>query len=125
MRLVQVLQWPLIAIVITGMAHLVAEAALPDLKTAFVPASLAPLLLTYGLWVGHRGIRVGASFAEAVLSGVVLGLLPLALDVVGFGILLGRGTDTGLVNGVFGLLMITFGALVGAGFELSDRRAAA
>lgn len=123
MRLVEILRWPVIALVITGMVHLAAEAALPDLRTAFGPGSLAPLLLGYGLWVGFRGSQSGASFGEAVLAGVVLGLLPLALEVVGFGILLGRGTNAGLVAGVFGLLMITFGALLGAGFERSSRRA--
>jgi hypothetical protein len=121
MRLIEILRWPVIAIVITGMLHLAAEAALPDLKTAFVPASLAPLLLAFGLWVGSRGAQLGASFPEAVLAGAVLGLLPLALDVVGFGILLNRGTNAGLVAGVFGLLTVTFGALLGAGYRLSGR----
>lgn len=55
----------------------------------------------------------------------MLGLLPLALDVVGLGILLGRGTSAGLVAGVFSLLMITFGALAGAGFDLGGRRTGA
>ena len=96
MRLVEILRWPVIALVITGMVHLAAEAALPDLRNAFGPGSLAPLLLVYGLWVGFRGSRMGASFPEAVLAGVLLGLLPLALDIVGFGVLLGRGTSTGL-----------------------------
>jgi len=119
MRLVEILRWPVIALVITGMLHLAAEAILPDLKAAFVPTSLAPILFTYGLWTGYRGVGMGASFVESAVAGVVLGLLPLALDVVGFGMLLGRGVDAGVVSGAFGLLTITFGALAGAGFAKS------
>jgi len=121
MRLVDILRWPVIALVITGSLHLAAEVVLPDLRTAFVPTSLAPLLLSYGLWVGYRGVGLGASVAEAVVAGAALGLLPLALDVVGFGILLDRGVDAGLIGGVFGLAMIFFGSLVGAGFAASGR----
>jgi hypothetical protein len=120
-RLVDILRWPVIALVITGSLHLAAEAALPDLQAAFVPTSLAPLLLTYGLWVGYRAMGMGASVAEAVAAGAALGLLPLALDVVGFGIFLDRGVDAGLVGGMFGLAMIVFGSLVGAGFAASGR----
>ena len=35
--------------------------------------------------------------------------------------ILGRGTDTGVLAGVFGMAVIVFGSLIGAGFALSGR----
>ena len=115
----RILLWPVIGLVITGMWHLAIEAIWPDLQTFFVPAVLAPLLLSYGAWVGYRAVTSGVGFVMAVGAGVLLGLLPLGLDIVGFGMLLGRGLTEGAVAGIFGLSVITFGALLGAGFARS------
>jgi hypothetical protein len=67
-----------------------------------IPAALAPLLLAYGIWVGYRAITVGENFGHAILAAAILGLLPVMLDVVGFGLILGRGTHAGLLSGIFG-----------------------
>jgi hypothetical protein len=112
--------WPVIALVVTGLWHFTIEAIWPDLQATFVPAVLAPLLLVYGVWVGYRAIMLGAGLVVAVGAGMILGLLPLGLDIVGFGMVLGRGLDHGLLAGVFGLSFITFGALIGAGFANSE-----
>lgn len=119
MRLVDDLRWPVGALVLTGMAHLAAEAMRPDLRGAFTPTTIGPILLIYGLWVGYRLVDHGASFVAALAAGALVGLLPLALDVVGFGILLGRGVDVGLTAGAFGLLVVLFGTVAGAGYASS------
>ena len=116
MRLVDGLRWPIFALIVTGAVHLAAEAVRPDLRNDFTPATIGPLLLVYGLWVGYGLVVRGASFVQAVAAGFGVGLLPLALDVVGFGIILGRGVDAGLTAGAFGLLVVFFGALAGAGY---------
>jgi len=41
------------------------------------------------------------------------------LDVIGFGIVLGRGVGQGVLSGVFGMSYIVFGTLVGIGFARS------
>jgi len=46
-------------------------------------------------------------------------LLPLLLDVVGFGMLLGRGVSPGMVAGVFGFSMVLIGSIIGGGFAVS------
>lgn len=119
MRLVDGLRWPIFALVVTGAVHLGAEALRPDLRNDFTPGTIGPVLLVYGLWVGYGLVVRGASFAQAVTAGVAVGLLPLALDVIGFGIVLGRGFDVGLTAGAFGLLVVLFGALAGAGYASS------
>jgi hypothetical protein len=43
--------------------------------------------------------------------------------IIGFGQILGRGTDAGVLAGVFGFAVIVFGSLIGAGFALSGREA--
>lgn len=65
------------------------------------------------LWVG--------TYLHAIVAAAILGVRPVVLDVVGFGLILGRGTETGVLAGVFGLAVIVFGSLVGAGFALSGQ----
>lgn len=120
----KILMWPVIGLVLTGITHLAIEAIWPDLQTFFIPPTLAPLLLAYGAWVGYRGVSFGAGFVPAVVAGVAVGLLPLGLEIIGFGLLLGRGVDHGILAGVFGMAYITFGAVLGAGFAKSGEAAA-
>src|SRR5437773_10829281 len=110
--LIKTLKWPVISLLITGMLHFVLEAVYPDLKTIFGPAVLAALLLVYGLWVGFRMVQGGGIYAQALVAALILGLLPLMLDVFGFGLILQRGLVAGLLAGLFGLSMIVWGALV-------------
>ena len=121
-RLTRVLTWPVISLLITGGLHFTLEAIWPDLKATFIPAVLAPLLLGYGAWVGYRMVSAGGSYVEAVVAGAILGLLPVVLDVVGFGVILGRGTTAGTLAAAFGFSMIVFGALLGGGVRASQPR---
>jgi hypothetical protein len=68
---------------------------------------------------GLRAVKFGAGFVPALASGLILGLLPLGLEIIGFGIVLGRRIDHGVLSGVFGMLFIAFGTLVGIGFTRS------
>lgn len=121
-RLTRILIWPVISLLITGGLHFTLEAIWPDLKTTFIPAVLAPLLLAYGAWVGYGTVEAGGSYLEAIVAGAILGLLPVVLDIVGFGIILDRGMTTGTLSAAFGFSVIVFGALLGAGFVLSRPR---
>src|SRR5262249_60479059 len=105
-KIVATLKWLVLALVITGGLHFTLEAVLPDLRPVFPPAALAPLLLAYGAWVGYRAITMGGGFGHAVLAGVILGVLPITLDVVGFGLILGRGAHAGLLAGILGFALI-------------------
>jgi hypothetical protein len=113
------LKWPVIALVIIGVTHLVAEAIWSDLQTIFIPAVVAPVLLAVGVWIGVNAVRSGGNIGPVMIAGAVLGLLPLALDVIGFGILLDRGAEAGRLAGTFGFLMVFWGSLIGGGFTLS------
>ena len=115
------LTWPVVSLLITGGLHFTLEAIWPDLRATFVPAVLGPLLLAYGAWVGVRAIDNGGTYLHAIVAGAILGILPVVLDVVGFGLILGRGTQAGALAGAFGFAMILFGSLLGAGFVLSGR----
>jgi hypothetical protein len=119
---ITILTWPVISLLVTGATHFTLETIWPDLRNTFIPPVLAPILLAYGLWVGYRAIDVGGTYLHAIVAAGVLGLLPVALDIVGFGVILGRGTDAGVIAGVFGAAVIIFGSLIGAGFSLSGQR---
>ena len=64
-------------------------------------------------------IDKGGTYLHAIACAAILGVLPIVLDVVGFGVILGRGTQAGTLAGVFGFGMILFGSLIGSGFLLS------
>jgi len=113
------LKWPVISLLIVGSIHFVAEAIAPGLREVFVPAVVAPLLLVFGIWVGYKMVQFGGHYGHVILAGVILGILPAVLDVVGFGMILGRGVDYGMLAGTLGFGMILFGSLVGGGFALS------
>ena len=118
-RYYRVLRWPVLSLLITGALHFTAEAIWPDLKSTFIPPTLAPLLLLYGLWVGYRMVGAGGNYLQAIVAGAILGILPIVLDTVGSGVILGRGTQVGTLSAVFGFAMILFGSLIGSGFALS------
>lgn len=118
---VKTLTWPIISLLVTGATHFTLEAIWPELRNTFIPPVLAPILLAYGLWAGYRAIGAGGTYLHAIVAGIVLGVLPVVLDVVGFGVILGRGIDAGTMAGVFGMAVIVFGSLIGAGFALSGR----
>ena len=105
---------------VIGMTHFVEEAALPDLQGFYIPPVVGLILLVVGLWTGFLAAHNGGSYVTAILAGVILGVLPLMLDVVGFGMILGRGVSAGLLAGVFGFSMTTFGAVIGGGFSVSS-----
>lgn len=117
--LIKTLKWPVVCLLITGVVHFTLEAVLPDLKTLFIPPALAGLFLAYGVWVGYKSIHFGGSYLTAILAAAILGILPLILDTLGFGLILGRGLQWGILAGVFGFSMILFGALIGSGYVLS------
>ena len=124
-QLSRILMWPVISLLITGALHFTVEAIWPDLKAAFIAPTLGPLLLAYGAWVGYRAVRSGAGYGYAIVAGVILGILPLLLDVVGFGMILGRGSQPSLLAGVFGWTVIVFGSLLGGGYAMSGERTTA
>jgi hypothetical protein len=113
------LKWPVISLLTTGATHFTLEAIWPDLRNTFIPPVLAPILLSYGAWVGYRAIGAGGTYLHAIVAAAILGILPILLDVVGFGVVLGRGTNAGVLAGVFGFAVIVFGSLIGAGFARS------
>jgi hypothetical protein len=117
---VRTLKWPVISLLITGATHFTLEATWPDLRNTFIPPVLAPILLSYGAWVGYQAVGLGGTYVQAILAAAILGILPIALDIVGFGVILGRGTDAGILAGVFGFAVIVFGSLIGSGFALSS-----
>jgi hypothetical protein len=115
---VRALRWPVISLLIIGSVHFVEEALLPDLQTIFVPAVVGPLVLAVGIWLGYRTTQVGGHFGHVLVAGALVGLLPVAVEVGGFGILLDRGVNEGVLSGIFGWDMVFWGSIVGGGFGL-------
>jgi len=115
--IVRTMKWPVICLLLIGVTHFIEDAVLPDLQGFYTPPVVGLILLVVGLWTGYLAVHNGGSFVTAIVAGVILGLLPLVLHVVGFGMILGQGT--GSLAGVFGFTMVFFGSIVGGGFALS------
>ncbi len=112
------LLWPAIALLIIGGIHFVEEAVLYKAGNPFyVPPTIGPLVLAVGIWLGYRTAQSGGNLVSVLINGAILGLLPVMLEIVGFGLILGR--PQGVEAGVFGWSMIVFGSLIGGGFALS------
>jgi len=113
--LVRGLTWPVVTLLLIGGSHLIAEAIRPGLKDVIGPAVVAPIYLVVGGWGAWASRRAGASWIVGVLGGAILGILPLMLQVVGFGLILGRDADAVLTSGLFGLFAMTWGGTIGSG----------
>jgi hypothetical protein len=109
------LMGPVVTLLVIGASHLAAEALRPELRELIGPAVVAPIYLAVGAWAGYATVRAGGGWLPGILAGTALGILPLALQVVGFGILLGRDADAVLTSGLFGLFGMTWGSAIGAG----------
>ncbi len=117
--LVRGLTWPIVTLLVVGGTHLVAEMLRPQLQELIGPAVVMPIHLVAGGWAGYATVRAGGTFVHGLIAGAILGLLPVALQLVGFGLILGRDADTTLSLAVFGLFTIFWGGALGAGIGTS------
>jgi hypothetical protein len=113
--LVRGLTWPIIALLVVGGTHLLAEALRPQLQDLMGPAVVMPIYLVAGGWAAYATVRAGGTFVHGLVAGAVLGLLPLVLQIVGFGLILGRDGDVVMTTGIFGLVAIFWGGVLGTG----------
>lgn len=118
------LKWPFIAVFIAGLLHFVLEATLPEIHNFFTPPVLGLVQFSFGLWVGYAAVQNGGRFFTALLYGALLGLFPLLVNPLSFGLILGRDLNTTVLAGVFGFSMIIFGSLVAGGFAVSRNESA-
>jgi hypothetical protein len=119
LMLVKTLKWPFISILIAGALHFTLETIWPELQSSFPTSVLGVVQFAFGVWVGYLAVHNGGNFLTAILYGALLGLFPLLVNPLSFGLILGRDPHAVLLAGVFGCSMIVFGSLVGGGFAVS------
>lgn len=107
--------WPVISLIVVGATHLVAELIRPELHDAIGPAVAMPIYLVVGAWAGLGTIRAGGSVASGFLAAAILGLLPVALQFVGFGMIAGRDSAAVTTSALFGWLGVFWGGSLGSG----------
>lgn len=116
--LVKSLTWPVITLLLIGGFHFVEEAIQPGLQNVFTPPVVALVIAAVGVMLGYRTVQNGGNLVQVIIAGAILGLLPVMLDTVGFGILLGRG-QAGTLAAFLGFSAAFWGTLIGGGFGLS------
>jgi hypothetical protein len=113
------LKWPFLVVLISGSLHWVLVAMIPDLQNFYSPSVLGLVQLAIGFWVGHASVHNGGNFLTALVHAVLLGLVPLVVYPLSFGMILGEDLHTTMLAGVFGFANFVFGSLVGGGFAIS------
>jgi hypothetical protein len=117
--LVRGLTWPIVSLLLIGATHFIAEAVRPALQQVFIPPVVMPIYLAVGGWAGFAIVRAGGTFVHGLVGGAVIGALPVALQLVGFGLILGRSGDAVTTAAVFGLLGLFWGGSIGSGIATS------
>ena len=117
--LVQGLLWPVISLVVIGATHLIAEMVRPELHDAIGPAATMPIYLVAGAWAGFATIRAGGSLGFGFVAAAILGLLPVGLQFVGFGLILARDSAAVTTSASFGWLGVFWGGSLGSGLAQS------
>jgi hypothetical protein len=113
------LMWPVITLLIVGGTHFAAEAIRPQLQDLIGPAVVMPIHLVAGGWAAVATLRFGGSFVHGLIAGAVLGLLPVGLQLIGFGLILGRDAELTMTTAAFGLFTIFWGGALGSGIGIS------
>jgi hypothetical protein len=111
--------WPVITLLVIGGTHLALEAVRPDIHDVLGPAVVMPIYLVVGGWTAFGVARAGGGWIGGLVAGAVLGLMPVALQVVGFGLLLGRDGAVVATSALLGLAGMTWGGALGAGIQAS------
>ena len=107
--LIRGLTWPVVVLLVVGGSHLLAELLRPALQAVITPPVVMPIYLAVGGWGAFATVRAGGGVPLGFVAGAVLGLLPAALQLVGFGIILGRPSDVVATSGDLRLLRDVLG----------------
>ena len=117
--LAKTLKWPFLVVLISGTLHFTLIAIFPNLQNFYTPPVLGFVQLAIGIWVGYASIHNGGNFLTAIMYAAILGLFPLIVYPLSFGLILGEDLHTTMLAGVFGLANFVFGSLVSGGFATS------
>jgi hypothetical protein len=117
--LVRGLMWPIVSLVVIGATHLVAELLRPELHDVIGSAAVMPIYLVAGAWAAIATIRAGGSVGYGFVAAALLGLMPLALQFIGFGLILGRDSAGVTTAALFGWLGVFWGGALGSGVATS------
>ena len=99
--------------------HFVLIALFPDLENFYSPAVLGLVQLAIGIWLGYLCVHRGGSFLIAIEYAAILGLFPLIVYPLSFGLILGQSLHTTILAGIFGFANFIFGSMIGGGFAIS------
>ena len=113
------LMWPVVTLILVGSTHLITEVLRPEMQAVFAPSVVMPIYLVAGGWAAFAAQRAGSGLAGGVAAAAILGLLPVALQLVGFGMLVGRPGDAVATSATFGFVGILWGGFLGAGIGRS------
>ena len=117
--IVRGLVWPVVSLIVIGSTHLAAELIRPDLHDVIGPAVVMPIYLVAGGLAAWATLTSGGTVLHGFAAAALLGLLPVGLQLVGFGVILGRDSETVTAAAMFGWLGVLWGGALGIGLRAS------
>ncbi len=112
------LKWPIIGWIVVDVIF-IAVAYAEGVGAMFSPATVTPLMLAFGAWVGYKTVDLGGGFVSAIIAGVIVGAVCGVLTIIGFGVVHGMEGMNGMA--IYAVGMNTAGAVVGGGFALTGK----
>lgn len=112
------LKWPIIGWIVLDIALLILS-YIRGVSELFGATALSPLLLAFGVWAGYKIVQFKGGFLDALISGVVVGVVCGVLIILGPGLIRGAGVAAVWPLAVYAFGMNLFGAIVGGGFALT------
>ncbi len=115
-----VLKWPIIGWIVVDIL-LILVLYVDGVSHVMTPATLAPLALAFGVWVGYKTVDGGGSFSSAIINGAIVGAVcgVLTLLMGAIHAMDNREVFVFALAVYFAVLNIS-GAVVGGGFLLTN-----
>jgi hypothetical protein len=116
----QALKWPVITWVLFDLVviPLIGFSSPGTLAIFGDNAVMALEALVVGLWAGNKVVTAGGNYLDAIISGVIVGLVCMLTMVIAL-IFLDFDIAILIPGGVFLLVFHLFGAMVGGGYALN------
>ncbi len=113
-----VLKWPIIGWIVVDVLFILIL-YVDGVAGVMTPATLAPLALAFGAWVGYKTVEGGGNFSGAIINGAIVGVVCGILTLL-MGQVHGMDNSAVFALAAYFVVLNTSGAVVGGGFLLTN-----
>lgn len=119
---VTALKWPVITWIVLDL-YLLAVSYIEGVLDLVTTPAVAPLLVAVGAWAGYRTVGLSGKALDAVIAGLVVGIVCGGGGFLLFSYVRGLGASTVLPSSIMDFSLSLGGAVVGGWYVLSQAEA--